>query len=355
MPKELKKDNTQLYYAFPDIPDLVKHKTYYVEDKPNKVFKLIQVYRALRPGKFLVPPFRFLIQGKTVSHKGVWLTVKNSSALSKPEPEWESLKFQTESDDMSFKVLTDKQTVFAGEGFVVTASFLIPLNSKSKFNFTNLSKQSQDILRSLSTSNCIRDESSKGMIENLTFDTIVLSNKSYKRLKLFESIYYPIQAGDVIFPAVSFSLVRYYTSESKRVVYWKNKELTLKSFPVIIKVKKLPDHPLSDMVPVGNFQLNDRVSTNVLKTGKSFNYDFMITGSGNMSVVMAPQTSENDFFDFYAPHVKQDYIKKSGNFITAKIFSYKIIPKEPGVFRLSDYFHFIYFDPVKEQYDTLKS
>ncbi|MBX9853268.1 MAG: hypothetical protein K2X86_16105, partial [Cytophagaceae bacterium] len=33
----------------------------------------------------------------------------------------------------------------------------------------------------------------------------------------------------------------------------------------------------------------------------------------------------------------------------------KIIPKEPGVFSLSDYFHFIYFDPVKEQYDTLKS
>ena len=38
-----------------------------------------------------------------------------------------------------------------------------------------------------------------------------------------------------------------------------------------------------------------------------------------------------------------------------KSFSYYAIPKEPGEYNLGDYFSWIYFDPRKEQYDTLRS
>jgi len=38
-----------------------------------------------------------------------------------------------------------------------------------------------------------------------------------------------------------------------------------------------------------------------------------------------------------------------------KSFSYFMIPKEPGKYKLSDYFQWVFFNPKTSKYDTLKS
>jgi hypothetical protein len=38
-----------------------------------------------------------------------------------------------------------------------------------------------------------------------------------------------------------------------------------------------------------------------------------------------------------------------------KSFSYFMIPKEPGQFKMSDYVNWVYFNPRLKKYDTLKS
>jgi hypothetical protein len=38
-----------------------------------------------------------------------------------------------------------------------------------------------------------------------------------------------------------------------------------------------------------------------------------------------------------------------------KLFSYQLIPKEPGQYPLRDYFQWIFFNPVRARYDTLQS
>ena len=68
-----------------------------------------------------------------------------------------------------------------------------------------------------------------------------------------------------------------------------------------ITVVDLPPHPLKDQVAVGDYELEEYASTNNLKTGQSFNYEFKIVGEGNISGIDAPTPLESDVFDFILP------------------------------------------------------
>jgi hypothetical protein len=105
---------------------------------------------------------------------------------------------------------------------------------------------------------------------------------------------------------------------------------------------------------VGVFRLKESVSNRNLQTGKTFAYQFDIIGEGNFSTVdLKPKNSSS--FDFYPPAIKQQS-SRSGNKISAtKSFIFQIIPKEPGLHVLRNYFEWIYFDTQKEKYDTLSS
>ncbi len=46
---------------------------------------------------------------------------------------------------------------------------------------------------------------------------------------------------------------------------------------------------------------------------------------------------------------------KNGKVSGTKSFKYFMVPKEPGQFALKDYFQWVYFDPAKKKYDTLRS
>ena len=50
------------------------------------------------------------------------------------------------------------------------------------------------------------------------------------------------------------------------------------------------------------------------------------------------------------------YIRReSGRVSGTKSFRYFIVPKEPGEFNLEKYFEWVFFNPAKKKYDTLRS
>ena len=90
-------------------------------------------------------------------------------------------------------------------------------------------------------------------------------------------------------------------------------------------------------------------------TGQSVKFDFEIIGNGNMAALTMPEIPNNLFFDVYAPEVQQT-IRHANNQISGiKSFSYFIVPKQNGKYLMGDYFKWVYFDPVRNQYDTLRS
>ncbi len=64
---------------------------------------------------------------------------------------------------------------------------------------------------------------------------------------------------------------------------------------------------------------------------------------------------KNIAFDFYEPNVKQNINREAGRVSGTKSFSYFMIPKEPGTYKLGDYFQWVFFNPESKKYDTLKS
>ncbi|MFM7431321.1 MAG: hypothetical protein ACKO1F_15675, partial [Flammeovirgaceae bacterium] len=55
------------------------------------------------------------------------------------------------------------------------------------------------------------------------------------------------------------------------------------------------------------------------------------------------------------PNVKQNINRENGRVTGTKSFSYFMIPKEPGMFAMKDYFKWVFFNPKTKKYDTLQS
>src|SRR5690606_7644090 len=86
-----------------------------------------------------------------------------------------------------------------------------------------------------------------------------------------------------------------------------------------------------------------------------FSYDFNIYGEGNISAIDKPLVLKDGRFEVYEPNIRQN-INRQGNRVTdTKPFSYFMIPKEPGEYRLNDFLHWVYSNPTLKKYDTLKA
>jgi hypothetical protein len=121
-----------------------------------------------------------------------------------------------------------------------------------------------------------------------------------------------------------------------------------------VTVLPLPPHPLKEQVTVGKFRLKEAISKRTLETGKSFTYQIDIIGEGNLSTIeLTPDKSPA--FDFFAPAVKIQQNRTGSSGTGTKSFTYQIVPKEPGLHVLRNYFEWIYFNTEKASYDTLSS
>lgn len=352
-PKDLLKDLKNHY--FPEIQGFVKIKTSFDNLKETKEYRITQSYFPLKSGKFKLPAFTVKAGEKWLSFPETTIQVKPAASKPKLPPEFEKAQFRQEKEALYFRINSDKSSVYTGEGFTITASILIGQENKTAFNFSDLTHQLLNISRMLSTGNCLIDEHSKGMIEQLRFDTIQFDGKNYQRLKLYEAKVYPVSAQDIRFPQVEFRLLKYLTSIKDNDILWKAEDLKLYSRPLKIDVRPLPAHPLKDQVAVGAFQLRERVSSGSATTGKSVRYTFQVSGRGNISGVLPPKIRENEIFDFYTPEISEQNFVKNGERSTVKIFTYNMVPKEPGRHNLAEYFRWVYFDPEKHRYDTLTS
>lgn len=352
-PREIRKESKSL--LFPEIQDFIKVKTSFEDDKVSKTFKITQTYAPLKAGSFKVNPFKVILDGKVIAFPGTKVTVLNSSSKRPTVPELEKIRFKQEKQEIYLKMTADKNSVYVGEGLTISVYLLIGDENETGFNFYDLHNQLLKISRKLVTNNCLIDESSKGIIEQLEFDTLKAGNKIYQRLKLFEEKIYPVSAHDVQFPNVEFKILKYLTAREQNNIFWKSEELKLTSASVKIKVKNLPEHPMKDQVSVGSFQFKEHISAGKVATGQSLRYTFKISGTGNISTILPPGVATDDNFDFFGPEVSEQNSPRDKIGTGMKVFTYSIVPKEPGRYALSDYFQWIYFDPTKNQYDTLKS
>ncbi|WP_237390629.1 BatD family protein [Fulvivirga sediminis] len=364
------------YGDFPDITGFQKRgtssssSTQIINGQISSSQSVTMSYVPTSQGTFTLKPFTINVNGKPISSQGKTIKVGGAVARQQRNDPFRSFfdhdpmdnffnndrktEFLDVKEDAFLALTTDKREVYVGEGFTASLSFYVAEDNRAPLQFHDLGKQLGEILKKLKPENCWEENFN---IENINGEPVSLGGKKYTQYKIYQAELYPLNAEPITFPSVGLEMIKYKVAKNPSF-FGRNRQEDFKTFyskPKSIKVRKLPPHPLKDQVAVGDYKLNEKLSTPNLETGQSFSYEFNIYGEGNISAINKPLVEGGENFDFYDPNVTQNINRRNNTVTGGKSFKYFGIPKEPGDYNMKDYFKWIYFNPKTESYDTLTS
>jgi len=370
-------NNAQLkgYDNFPDIEGLQKRgtssssQTNIINGQISSSQSMIMTYVPLRQGSVTVSSFKIKVNDQIISVPGKKIKIGPPVQTQQNDPfknlfdrdpfddffgKKQPTEFVDVKEDALLALTTNKDEVFVGEGFTATLSFLVAENNRAPMQFHDLGRQLSDILKKIRPANCWEENFN---IENIDGEAIEIGGKRYTQYKIYRATFVPLNNQAVVFPSIGLEMIKYKIAKNPSFFGQSRQEdyKTFYSKPKTIKVKDLPPHPLREAVAVGNYKLEEHIGKTELKTGQSVSYDFAIYGEGNISSISKPTLTNIAAFDFYEPNIKQNITREAGHVNGTKTFSYFMIPKEPGTYKLSDFFHWVFFNPQTKKYDTLKS
>ncbi len=360
------------YDQFPEIQGFVKRgtssssSTNFVNGRVSSTQSITQNYLPTREGSFRLPAFVMTVNNQKVRSPGQ--NVKVGPAVQSRQRQdpffydpFEDLfgkqqqpqEYVDINADAFLSLSTDKSDVFLGEGFTLTLSFYVSEDNRAQMQFYELGKQLTEIVKKVKPANCWEENFN---IDNITQEPVILNGKRYSQYKIFQAAYFPLNMEPINFPSVDLELIKYKVAK-RRTFFGQNRKEDFETFsskPRKVIVRDLPPHPLKASVPVGQYKLDDKISSQQLRTGQSFNYNFIVKGIGNISAITNPTLIEDEDFDIYPPNIRQN-INRGNNRVTGvKTFNYFGVPNEPGEYNLGEYFQLTYFDPEREVYDTLR-
>ncbi|WP_207507839.1 BatD family protein [Telluribacter humicola] len=348
--------------VFPDIAGLEKRSASATSamttegGKATMVQTISQQYFARSEGTIEVPPLVVVVNGEKLKVEKFTLqfadNLSDEASPTAPEPEVAVSNMVAEelaSGSIFLSVQTNKTRVFVREGFAVRLSLYVLESAPVEMEFYQLDAQLQAILKKLRPASCW--EESVG-IDEILQNTVTINGKKFTEYRMYQAVFFPLTQQDVAFPAVALDMLVYELQEKGE------RKKTIQKFasrPIKVQVQPLPAHPHKDQVAVGTYTLEEQVTRQQLASGESLRYIFKIKGTGNLAAVTAPDVLNSASFDFYPPEVSQ-VIRRSYERVTGeKSFNYFIVARQNGTFPLGRYFQWVYFDPQKARYDTLRS
>jgi hypothetical protein len=365
-------DRLKSYENFPDIEGFRKRgtsnqsQTSIVNGQMSSSQSVVMTYTPVKQGVFTIPPFKMKVNDQIISVNGK--KVKVGAAVQAQRDPFRSMfdepsdsffgrgdtEFIDVKEDALLAITTSKNEVYVGEGFTTTLSFLVADNNRAPMQFYELGKQLSEILKKLKPANCWEENFN---IENIEGESVDINGKGYTQYKIYQAAFYPLNAQPLTFPSVGLEMIKFKVAKNPSF-FGQNRKEDFKTFytrPISVKVKDLPPHPLRNSVAVGDYQLQEQLSAKSAKTGQSIGYDFRIVGEGNITAIEKPTVRNDANFDFYEPNMKQSIRREGGHVAGNKTYSYFMIPKEPGEFKLGDYFQWVFFNIKTKKYDTLRS
>jgi hypothetical protein len=368
----LSNEKIKSYDQFPEIPSFQKQgisqssSMNLINGQMSSSNSIIQYYKPSRKGEYSLLAFDVNVNGKAYSSPGIKIKVGDASrstnsggAVSDPfadffgrsgvdEPEYVELE-----DDAFFSVSVDKEEIFQGEGVNVSLAFYMSETNQAPFQFYEPGKQLDDILKEIKPTNVWEENFN---ISNIEPEKVNINGKRWTKYKVYEASFFPFSEGEISIPMVSWEMIKYRVAKNP-TFFGANKQEDFKTFystPKTIKVKPLPPHPLKNEVSVGQFQLRENIEQVEVQTGQGFDYNFGVSGVGNINAVSAPKRLPAANLNTYDPNVRQQINRGYGRVSGIKEFNYYITINEAGDYDLSKNFEWIYFDPERAVYDTLR-
>ncbi|MCX6213921.1 BatD family protein [Spirosoma sp.] len=346
---------TRATIAFPDIPGFIKRGTstsvtpLEINGKSVTSQVITQNYKARAPGRFRLVPFSVVVNGETIHSEGAMLTVLPTPGLTAPATTTVTTVDIAPAGAAFLSVRASKPSIYAGDGVALTLSFFVADNYPYELSFQALDKQLQGITRKIRPANSWEENLP---INDLKPIAVVINKKKFREYRLFQSVFFPLSSQTMRLPAVSLQL-------SRRPVVGppalQPEQAVFTSQPLTVGVRPLPVHPLRGRVAVGAFQLEEGLEKKRVLVGKSVRYTFSITGRGNIATLPGPSIQNGGREIAIFPPEERHTINHAGDEIKGrKTFTYFIVPHQNGTVSLANHFQWIYFDPQRARYDTLR-
>ena len=347
---------TRPVLVFPDIPGFIKKGILTTVTAPNNNEKnvvsqtITQNYQARSVGRFALPPFSITVDGNVIRSEGAVLLVRPSATASF-SVNTTSTGNASLSDGAAFLSLRmSKPIVYVGEGVGLTLSFFVADDYPYQLNFTALDRQLQAITKKIRPPNTWEENR---LITTLKPVPVLIGGQKFQEIQLYQSVFYPLVARPMVLPAVTLNLLR-----PRPKIGPPSSEIETVSFrskAVVVTVRALPAHPLRGQVAVGSFRLNERLERQRIGVGQSVRYGFTIEGEGNIATLPAPVTvTKSGEVDLFPPEERHTIGHDRNRVRGQKTFTYFVVPRRNGTITLADYFQWIYFDPQRARYDTLR-
>ncbi|GAB3931541.1 BatD family protein [Larkinella terrae] len=308
---------------------------------------ITQSYAAIRPGQYRLPPFELVVGETTIQSEEVIITVQADATTTPVVAPPETIA----KNDVFLSLSTSKGSVYTREGFSVKLSFFVAESYPFELTFYELEQQLQQLLKTLRPANCW--EENEG-ITDLSRHAVFFNGKQYAEYRIYQATFFPLTRQSIQLPSVSLKLQQFRPA-AKPGGERKKEIVSYATRPLSVSVTPLPPHPLRDQVAVGQFRLIETSLRKNPAVGQSVQYNFRITGEGNIASLPAPVVPDSTTFDIFPPSEKE-VINRSGGVVSGyKTFSYALIPRRNGTFPLASYFRWIYFNLKQQRYDTLRS
>ena len=185
-----------------------------------------------------------------------------------------------------------------------------------------------------------------------------LNGERYMTAILKQCILYPQQSGNLTISSGNYdvSVVQFDTfrsifgSISKPV----EKSLKVTSNKATIHILPLPEpKPASFTGAVGKFNVTtDLKPATGLKTYSAAIYRYIISGTGNIKYIKAPEIKFPDQFDVYDPKTDVQVNDGAGDMSGRVVMDYTFIPQYAGEFEIPAS-EFSYFNPETGKYETV--
>ncbi len=351
----------------------------------GKVSSTVSISLALQPkqiGKFILPPAEAVIDGKTIRSNSVQIEVVKNGAIQTPSPKaGNPLEdfFEEDPTNPFFSNPSKKDNSSAPPNLS---------NLKEKvFAQLELSKNKVYQGEQLLASYCIYSQMPLQITntkiptpegfwsENITDpnnaeagELVTINGKSYKKYIIHKLALFPTSAGKLQVPAINLDAAIPYEKEIGnednsigglfnsllRSVIVEQIPITLNTNAADVEVIPLPTAPPNFSGAVGDFELENNISSVEISTDDPITITYILRGKGNLKQVPLPNTFFSGDWDVAEPKIHDSITSYFTELAGYKIFTYTLLPRNTGEFFIPPA-TFTYFNTNTQNYETLKS
>lgn len=304
-------------------------------------------------GKYTIGSATVEYKGEKLKTEPIQITAVKGTQKPREEKIETEVNIQQITDNLFIRAIPDKNKAYIGEQITVTYKLYTRLNIAAQMSISKLPRYVGFWTEEIETA------------RNLSFTTEVINGKRFNVAVLKRAALFPTQSGKL--EVTPFELTvpieirknrsldnfwdSFFDDPFNRQIY----EYKAKSNSLNIDVQQLPenDKPSSFNGAVGKYNITASVDREQVKVNEPITLKIKITGTGNISLLLAPNFDLPAGFEKYEPKINEEIFRTS-KISGSKTFEYLIIPRAAGVREISP-IEFSYFDPDAKKYFTLKT